>query len=251
MCYEAAGHMLISAAVEAHMCPSLNQLMRIALLLTAIDAALVLFPVTAHAGPGFRRAIDAGVAGAKKVSVLVNIDKTKQQMTVSLDGLETYEWPVSTGKAGYSTPSGTYTATSMNEIWYSKQWDNAPMPHSIFFMKDGHAIHGSLDVKNLGKPASHGCVRISPENAATLYALVDKNGLANTHVVLTGVTPGGEYKVARRTIAGSPYGQKGSGWYQPGENYNAQPRYYSQPQYYSQTQPQYYAQPQARPGSVG
>ena len=65
------------------------------------------------------------------------------------------------------TPSGTYTATSMNKIWYSKQWDNAPMPHSIFFMKDGHAIHGSLDVKNLGKPVSHGCVRISPENAAT------------------------------------------------------------------------------------
>jgi hypothetical protein len=129
-CYEAAGHMLISAALEAHMCTSLNQLMRIALLLTAIGAASVLFPVTAHAG-----------------SVLVNIDKTKQKMTVSLDGVETYEWPVSTGRAGYSTPSGTYTATSMNEIWYSKQWDNAPMPHSIFFMKDGHAIHGSLDVK--------------------------------------------------------------------------------------------------------
>jgi lipoprotein-anchoring transpeptidase ErfK/SrfK len=58
------------------------------------------------------------------------------------------------GKSGYSTPSGTYTATSMNEIWYSKQWDNVPMPHSIFFMKDGHAIHGSNEVKNLGKPVS-------------------------------------------------------------------------------------------------
>jgi hypothetical protein len=126
MCYEAAGHMLISAAVEAHMCTSLNQLMRIALLLTAIDAALVLFLVTAHAGSGFRRAIDAGVAGAKKVSVLVNIDKTNQIMTVSLDGVETYQWRVSTGRAGYSTPSGTYTATSMNKIWYSKQWDSAP-----------------------------------------------------------------------------------------------------------------------------
>ena len=205
-----------------------------------------------RAGPETKSA-DAGrsVPGSKKVALLVNIDKSKQIMTVSLDGVETYEWPVSTGKAGYSTPSGTYTATSMNEIWYSKQWDNAPMPHSIFFMKDGHAIHGSLDVKNLGKPVSHGCVRISPENAATLYALVDKNDLANTRVVLTGVTPGGEYKVARPTIARSPYGQKGSGWYQPGDNYYAQPRYYSQPQYYSQTQPQYYAQPQARPGPVG
>jgi hypothetical protein len=111
-------------------------------------------------------------------------------------GVKKYEWSVSTGKGGYSTPSGTYIATSMNEIWYSKQWDNAPMPHSIFFMKDGHAIHGSYEVKNLGKPVSHGCVRISPENAATLYALVAKNGLENTQVVLNGVTPGGEFKIA-------------------------------------------------------
>jgi hypothetical protein len=118
-------------------------------------------------------------------------------MTVSLDGAEKYVWPVSTGQAGYSTPSGTYTATSMNEIWYSKEWDNAPMPHSIFFRKDGYAIHGTYEAKYLGRPASHGCVRISRENAATLYALVKKVGLKNTEVALTGVTPGGEYKVAR------------------------------------------------------
>jgi lipoprotein-anchoring transpeptidase ErfK/SrfK len=170
--------------------------------------------------------------GAKNVvsAVLINIDKTKQKMTIFLGGVKKYEWPVSTGKAGYSTPSGTYTATSMNEIWHSKQWDNAPMPHSIFFMKDGHAIHGSLDVKNLGKPASHGCVRISPENATTLYALVDKNGLENTHVVLTGVTPGGEYKVASPAGAGSRYSQAGYR-YEPGDNY--------------------YNQPQTRPGFFG
>ncbi len=137
-------------------------------------------------------------------AILININKTKQEMTVFLDGIEKYHWPVSTGRGGYSTPSGTYTATSMNEIWYSKQWDNSPMPHSIFFIKDGHAIHGSYEVKNLGKTVSHGCVRISPENATTLYALVEQNGLENTQVVLTGVTPGGEFKFAR--------GQAGPGW---------------------------------------
>ena len=78
----------------------------------------------------------------------------------------------------------------MNEIWYSKEFDNAPMPHSIFFMKDGHAIHGSFEVKILGKPVSHGCVRISPQNAAILYELVRENGLENTKVVLTGSSPG-------------------------------------------------------------
>ena len=156
------------------------------------------------------------------VAILVNIDKARQKMTVSLDGVQKYEWPVSTGRAGYSTPSGTYTATSMNEIWYSKEWDNSPMPHSIFFMKDGHAIHGSYEVKNLGKAVSHGCVRISPENAATLYALVKKNGLKNTEVVLTGVTPGGEYKVAKS--AAPRYSQAGPGWYES-DNYYAQPQW--------------------------
>ena len=151
-----------------------------------------------------------GTAGA---AVLINIDKTKQKMTVFLDGVEKYDWPVSTGRGGYSTPSGTYTATSMNEVWYSKEWDNSPMPHSIFFMKDGHAIHGSYEVKTLGKPVSHGCVRISPENATTLYALVEKNGLENTEVVLTGVTPGGEFKVARP--AAPRYSQAVPGWYEP------------------------------------
>ncbi|HTV32339.1 MAG TPA: L,D-transpeptidase [Methylocella sp.] len=176
---------------------SLNHLMRIALLLTAIDAAVVLFPVTAHAGSGFSRASDANRPAARKAAVLVNIDKTNQIMTVFLDGVERYEWPVSTGRAGYSTPSGTYTATSMNEIWYSKQWDNAPMPHAVFFKKDGHAIHGTLEVRNLGRPVSHGCVRIAPKNATTLYALVKEYGLGNTQVVVTGDTPGGEYDVAR------------------------------------------------------
>ena len=129
-------------------------------------------------------------------SILINIDKASQRMTVSVDGTERYDWPVSTGQRGYSTPSGAYTANSMNEIWYSKQWDNAPMPHAIFFTKKGHAIHGTNEVKRLGKPASHGCVRLSPQNAATLYALVAETGLENTQVVLAGITPGGEGKVA-------------------------------------------------------
>jgi lipoprotein-anchoring transpeptidase ErfK/SrfK len=166
--------------------------------------------------------------GTKKAgsAVVININKTKQEMTVLLDGIEKYHWPVSTGRAGYSTPSGTYTATSMNEIWYSKQWDNSPMPHSVFFIKDGHAIHGSYEVKTLGKPVSHGCVRISPENATTLYALVKENGLENTQVVLTGVTPGGEYKFARAPAQA----QAGFGW---GFSPFGAPNYYNGPQGYN------------------
>jgi lipoprotein-anchoring transpeptidase ErfK/SrfK len=159
-------------------------------------------------------------------SILINIDKTKQQMTVFLDGVESYNWPVSTGKAGYSTPSGTFTALSMNEVWYSKEWDNAPMPHAIFFMKDGHAIHGSYEVKHLGKPASHGCVRISPQNATTLYSLVEKTGLKNTQVVLAGDAPGSGAKVASKSRSGTRYSQ------------NTRRSFKPRPEYYAESFPQ-------------
>jgi len=139
---------------------------------------------------GATRQADADAARPKPSTILININKTKQRMVVSVDGVERYSWPVSTGRPGYSTPSGTFTPTSMNKIWYSKQWDNAPMPHAIFFTKKGHAIHGTNEVKYLGKPASHGCVRISPKNATTLYDLVAKNGLDHTEVVLAGLAPG-------------------------------------------------------------
>jgi lipoprotein-anchoring transpeptidase ErfK/SrfK len=171
--------------------------------------------------------------GPKKTGsgILININKAKQRMTVFVDGIEKYHWPVSTGRAGYSTPSGSYTATSMNEIWYSKEWDNSPMPHSIFFIRDGHAIHGSYEVKNLGKPASHGCVRISPENATTLYALVKQNGLGNTQVVLTGVTPGGEFKSARAPAQA----HQAQAQADPGSNFSP----FGAPSYYN-----YYSGPQ-------
>lgn len=130
-----------------------------------------------------------------KPVIVANIDKGRQQMTVFIDGVETHTWPVSTGIAGYSSPTGEFTASSMNKIWYSRQWDNAPMPHAVFFTKKGHAIHGTNEVKKLGGPASKGCVRLSPKNAETFFNLVKKSGLKNTKVVLAGVTPGGEYKI--------------------------------------------------------
>ena len=121
------------------------------LVIVPVLAMMLAFPATAQ---------NSSNSETKNVgAVLINIDKSKQKMTVFLDGAEKYVWPVSTGQAGYSTPSGNYTATSMNEIWYSKEWDNAPMPHSIFFRKDGYAIHGTYEAKYLGKPASHVALR--------------------------------------------------------------------------------------------
>jgi hypothetical protein len=134
-----------------------------------------------------------------RADVLIRVDKSAQVMTVTVDGSQLYAWPVSTGAPGYDTPSGEFKPFRMEAEHYSQEWDDAPMPHSIFFTQEGHAIHGSGHVKNLGRPASHGCVRLEPKNATILFALVRHEKMANTRVVLTGETPGaGGAPIARR-----------------------------------------------------
>ena len=144
----------------------------------------------------------AALASPAAAGLLITVDKSAQRMSVEVNGVERHSWPVSTGKSGYATPAGGYTPFRLEEDHYSKEWDEAPMPHSIFFTKVGHAIHGSFEVKRLGTPASHGCVRLAPENAAKLFALVRAEGLANTKVVLHGVEPVGPPLVAKRNAPG-------------------------------------------------
>src|SRR5438067_62716 len=125
-------------------------------------------------------------AGTAQAKVEITIDKDNQQMTVAVDGVARYHWPVSTGIPSRETPSGAFRTFRMEEDHYSKEFDDAPMPHAIFFTKIGHAIHGTDSVGRLGSPASHGCVRLSRQNASTLYALVQEQGVLNTTVTLTG-----------------------------------------------------------------
>lgn len=126
-----------------------------------------------------------------RAELLIDVDKSSQRMVVSVDGVPRYTWPVSTGGRGYDTPSGEYTPFRMEKDHFSKEWDDAPMPNSIFFTKVGHAIHGTFETRNLGKPVSHGCVRLSRAHSEVLWALVKKEGMKNTKVVLTGEIPGG------------------------------------------------------------
>jgi hypothetical protein len=126
---------------------------------------------------------------AASASVLIRVDKAAQIMTVTVDGAQRYAWPVSTGMADYDTPAGEFQPFRMERDHFSREWDDAPMPYSIFFTQEGHAIHGSFDVKHLGRPASHGCVRLAKANAAVLFALVKEQGVKNTKVTLTGEIP--------------------------------------------------------------
>ena len=139
-------------------------------------------------GALLRALLAAGVlslsAGAARASVLVSIDKSTQRMSVSVDGVPRYHWAVSTGRAGYGTPSGTYRPQRMERTWFSKEYYNSPMPHSIFFY-GGYAIHGSYEI-HLGGPASHGCIRLHPANAATLFAVVKQRGMSDTTIVVSG-----------------------------------------------------------------
>src|SRR5207342_2591079 len=124
--------------------------------------------------------------------ILIQIDKRAQTMTVAVDGQLRYRWRVSTGATGYSTPVGSYTPFRMEVMHYSQEWDNAGMPHAIFFTTRGHSIHGS-DHPGLGTPVSHGCVRLSLTNATTLYGLVTAEGMGKTTVIVRGNDPPGYY----------------------------------------------------------
>src|SRR5689334_12028285 len=137
---------------------------------------------------------------AAYAELLIKVDKSTQRMTVTVNGVQLYNWPVTTGGSGYDTPRGAFKPFRMEIDHHSDEYDNAPMPYSIFFTQTGNAIHGTYEQRNLGRAVSHGCVRLSRKNAATLWDLVKHEKMANTKVVLTGATPGLQSPV----VAGAP-----------------------------------------------
>jgi lipoprotein-anchoring transpeptidase ErfK/SrfK len=125
-------------------------------------------------------------------NLVITIDKSAQRMSVAVDGVVQHTFTVSTGRAGYGTPNGVFHPQRLARTWFSRKYYNSPMPHSIFF-HGGFAIHGSYEISRLGGPASHGCVRLHPSNAATLYALVQSQGPANTRIIVTGSNPATQF----------------------------------------------------------
>jgi L,D-transpeptidase catalytic domain len=215
------------------------------------------------------------LATAAQANIAITIDKSTQRMSVAVDGEQRYTWPVSTGRPGYDTPSGNFKVNRMDADHLSQEWDNAPMPHSMFFDLHGHAIHGFFDVKHLGLAVSHGCVRLSPEHAAVLFDLVKAEGMANTSVAITGRTPGGDnVPVARSRLPDNetvynaqplpiaPQYQRQYGAqpapppeYAQQQGFPPQPQPYGRPaygqRYYVQPQPGYGQGYYAQPGYYG
>jgi hypothetical protein len=207
-------------------------------------------------------ALAISFAATAQAAIGINIDKSTQRMTVAVDGETRYVWPVSTGRPGYETPNGSFKINRLDADHQSQEWDGAPMPYTMFFDLRGHAIHGFSDVKHLGLPVSHGCVRLAPTNAATLFALVQSQGMKEATVVISGQTPArGDEMVRRRApveqaaVQPAPVAPPGYD-YQPAppQPYDGQGYYGQRQQYYRQAQPGYaqppqgyYQQPQQQP----
>jgi lipoprotein-anchoring transpeptidase ErfK/SrfK len=117
-------------------------------------------------------------------SLVAKINISTQTMTVTQDGLVIHKWRVSTARRGYVTPRGTWRPVRMNRMWYSRKYDMTPMPYAVFF-RGGYAIHGTNAVRHLGRPVSHGCVRLATGNAAQFFSLVQRYGPGDTRIIVT------------------------------------------------------------------
>ncbi|MEH6728440.1 MAG: L,D-transpeptidase [Hyphomicrobiales bacterium] len=126
-------------------------------------------------------ALPFGTSNADAAKVVAKVDISDQKMRVYINGIPRHTWKVSTGRSGYRTPVGSYNPTRTHKMWHSRKYNMSPMPYSVFFHR-GYAVHGTNQVKRLGRPASHGCVRLHTSNAKRLYSLVKKYGRSNVQI---------------------------------------------------------------------
>lgn len=126
--------------------------------------------------------VAAFASSSVEAGLLARVDNTSQRMHVYVDQRLAFVWPVSTARRGFWTPAGSYRVQRMEPFWRSRKYAMAPMPHALFF-HGGYAIHGTSAIGQLGRPASHGCVRLSPGNARTLFGIAQRYGGGEVVVV--------------------------------------------------------------------
>ncbi len=188
-------------------------------------------------------AVPAKPAPPPQPTMKVAIDLKSQRMTVSEHGTVKYTWPISSGTQEFPTPRGTFRPQWTAKMWYSKKYDNAPMPHAVF-INGGVAVHATYHTRALGRPASHGCIRLAPANAASFYKLVHKHGLKMTRVSVYGTPNYGAPAIASRNDRARRYAaQQNQGSFWGGSSYKptAYARVYTKPRYQHQPKVYYYA----------
>ncbi len=136
-------------------------------------------------------------------TLVARINLTTQTMVVQAGNKTIHSWKVSTGAPGYSTPPGSFKPSWMAQMWHSRQYDDAPMPYSVFF-NGGIAVHGTMNPGSLGSPRSHGCARLATSNAATFFKLVNRHGMAQTRIIVHGKQPYGNSQMMAARSANKP-----------------------------------------------
>jgi lipoprotein-anchoring transpeptidase ErfK/SrfK len=169
-----------------------------------------------------KSAVAAKSAPPPEPTLTAKIDLAKQTMVVTEDGDVKYSWPISSGAEEFPTPRGTFHPQWVAKMWYSRKYDNAPMPNAVF-ISGGVAIHATQHVGSLGRPASHGCIRLAPGNAKTFYNLVAKHGLKLTRVSIYGTPKWRSPAVASRDAPSRKYAarQDNSSWYSAPRQYRS------------------------------
>jgi L,D-transpeptidase catalytic domain len=127
------------------------------------------------------------IISSAQAGVQIRVDLNSQRMTVTTPDGEVRNWAISSGRQGYRTIRGSYRPYMLKTHHVSRKYGGA-MPHAIFF-KGGYAIHGTSAVNRLGRPASHGCIRLAPGNARELFHLVKRHGQGSTRIAINGTAP--------------------------------------------------------------
>lgn len=118
--------------------------------------------------------------------------KAEQQLYLYVDGKLEATWPVSTGTPGHGTPDfdknpngRIYTRYSSRKYPGGDYEGLGNMPYAVF-IEGGFAIHGTGrgNWSKLGRRASHGCIRLHPDNAKIFNSLVRENGIYNTWITV-------------------------------------------------------------------
>jgi lipoprotein-anchoring transpeptidase ErfK/SrfK len=126
-------------------------------------------------------AVQAAPAVKGEVPHEVVVDISEQTAKIYLNGKLDAVWPISSARSGKYTPRGSWSPNFLSKYHKSSLYNNAPMPFSIFF-NGNIAIHGTDQVSRLGSPASAGCIRLSRENAKTLFERVERDGMKSFRI---------------------------------------------------------------------
>lgn len=160
-------------------------------------------------------AAEAKPAPEREPTLTASVDLSSQTITVMENGVSKYTWAISSGTQSHPTPRGSFRPEWTAKMWYSRKYDNAPMPNAVF-VHNGVAIHATYATGMLGRPASHGCIRLSPTNAKTFYNLVQRHGVKNTRVSIYGTPKWGSdpYVASRKTKQPQAYAaaEQDTGW---------------------------------------